>query len=118
MSASQTEAFDQAFQDFLINLPEKERARYSPCSSADDLLESIQKLNDLAKKWQKTRINRAVGGVKAFSDRLQPFFACIDIFIQPNPKYAVIIWGSIRLVLQVWRLVHYVLLLELPVKNH
>ncbi|KAF2472857.1 uncharacterized protein BDR25DRAFT_258324 [Lindgomyces ingoldianus] len=100
MSAGQNDAFETAFQNFFNSLPEKEKRRYSPCSSADDLLQSIHKLSVLGKKWQKTRVNRAVNRVKAFSDRLQPFFACISIFIQSNPTYSAIVWGSVRLVLQ------------------
>lgn len=103
MSTEMNGAFDKAFQSFLEALPEKERKRYSPCSSAQDLLDGLSKLDVMSKKLQKAPSNRVVKGIKTFSVRLQPYFAIIDVFIQSNPTYAAIIWGSLRLVLQVWK---------------
>lgn len=94
-------AFDAALQRFLDSLPEAERCRYSPCASAQDLLDGLHGLANLSEKRQKTRLNRVFASVKSFSDRLEPYFAAVDIFIQSNPQYSALVWGSVRLILQV-----------------
>jgi hypothetical protein len=99
--ASDNPAFDDARDQFLQSLSEKDRLRYSPCASADDLFDGLKKLDVLSKQSQRKRGARFLSSIKLFNDRLQPYFEVVNIFIQSNPKYAAIVWGALRLVLQV-----------------
>lgn len=101
LSSGDNPAFDDAIQRFLDTLSEEERGRYSPCASTDDLLDGLKKLGVVAKQRSARRSTRFLAGVKAFNDRLQPYFEVTGIFIQSNPTYAAIVWGALRLVLQV-----------------
>ena len=93
------EVFESAYQSFVHSLPEKERLQYSPCASATDLILGLEKIDALAKRGQKRRHTRFLGVIGKFSDRIEPFFDVINIFIQSKPEYSAIIWGSLRLVL-------------------
>jgi hypothetical protein len=99
-SSTTNEAFQEAYGKFLDSLPKKEQARYSPCISADDLLDGLGKLEVLSTKRQKFRSRSLVRHVKEFSDRLQPYFDVVGILAQDN-QYASIAWGSLLLILQV-----------------
>ena len=92
--------FEAAYQSFLHSLPETERLQYSPCASAEDLILGLQKLDTLAKKGQKRRHTRFLSVIGKFSDKIEPFFEIINIFIQSKPEYSAIVWGSLRLVLK------------------
>ena len=48
---------------------------------------------DRSKTWR-----RVIGTLES---NLEPYFKIIGIFVSSNPEYAAIIWGGIRLVLQV-----------------
>ncbi|OCL08347.1 hypothetical protein AOQ84DRAFT_42671 [Glonium stellatum] len=74
--------------------------RYSPCASADELLEGLQGLEALAKKRLKKLSTRVAASIKTFNDRLQPYFEVVNTFIQSNPQYTALMWGALRLILQ------------------
>jgi len=54
---------------------------------------------DIVKKTRDS--SRVVKRVKAFSDNLKHYFDVIGILIQSHPEYAALVWGAVRLVLQV-----------------
>ena len=92
--------FEAAYQSFLHSLPENERSQYSPCASAADLVHGLQKLDTFAKRGQRRRHTRFLSVIGRFGDKIEPFFDVINIFIQSKPEYSAIVWGSLRLVLQ------------------
>ena len=92
--------FEAAYQSFLDSLPENERLQYSPCASTADLINGLQKLDALAKRGQKRLHTRFLSVIGRFSDKIEPFFDVINIFIQSKPECSAIVWGSLRLVLQ------------------
>ena len=93
-------AFEAAYQSFLHSLPENERSQYYPCASAADLVHELQKLDTFAKRGQKRRHTRFLSVIGRFSDKVEPFFDVINIFVQSKPEYSAIVWGSLRLVLK------------------
>lgn len=97
---SDHKAFDDALERFLETLSADERMLYSPCSSADELLEGLRKLDVISKKSQKRVGGRLTKGIKKLNDCLQPYFEVVGIFIQSNPQYTALVWGALRLVLQ------------------
>jgi hypothetical protein len=98
---SDHKAFDDALERFLETLSTDERMLYSPCSSADELLEGLRKLDVISKRSQKRVGGRLTKGIKKLNDCLQPYFEVVGIFIQSNPQYTALVWGALRLVLQV-----------------
>ena len=94
-------AFYNAYESFVSSLSDEERALYSPCHSVDGLLATLQSLRVFASQSQKRRRTRILTSVKNLSDRLQCFFDVIGIFVQSNPDISALVWGSLRLVLQV-----------------
>lgn len=80
------EAFDDARDRLPASLSDKERLLFSPCASAADLLNELQKLSFISKRNQRRHGAEILARIKSFSDRLQPFFEVINIFIQSNPR--------------------------------
>ena len=87
--------FEAAYQSFLHSLPENERLQYSPCASAADLIHGLQKLDTLAKRGQKRLLTRFLSVIGKFSDKIEPFFDVINIFIQSKPECSAIVLGLI-----------------------
>jgi len=94
-------AFDEAYNRFFQSLPENDRKLYSPCATADDLLDGLRKLDVLSKQRQKQRSTRFLSSIKKLNSRLRPYFDVVGICIQSNPQYTSLVWGALRLVLQV-----------------
>jgi hypothetical protein len=91
--------FCEARDRFVDALSEQEKLQYSGCSTAKDLLASLQAPAAWSKnnmKWTKT-----FERITAFSESLQPYFQIITIVLQSNPEWSAIAWGALRLVLQV-----------------
>ncbi|KAF2874799.1 hypothetical protein BDV95DRAFT_299092 [Massariosphaeria phaeospora] len=99
-SGSANEAFNSAFRRFFDSLPERERRRYAPCASSEDLLEGLKKLKAISLKQQSMRFSRMTMAIQTFNDRLRPYFAAIGTLVQAKPEFAALFWGSMRLILQ------------------
>lgn len=94
--------FDEAYEQFLDSLPEKERVRYAPCATSQEFFSSLKNLQCLSGRRQKARSKKLIGIIEKFHNQLEPFFAVIGIYAQAN-QFACIAWGSLRLILQVIR---------------
>jgi hypothetical protein len=94
--------FDQARDRFLSSLSPQDRLLFSPCATSKDFLDAVTKLDALSKKQAQgaMRLRR----IRSAADKLQPYFEVVNIFVQSNPQYSAIVWGAIRLVLQVGEL--------------
>lgn len=55
----------------------------------------------LKKQDQRTRLERCVDHIVKLGRRMEPYFAIVDIFVQTNPQYAGLFWGSLRLLFKV-----------------
>lgn len=93
--------FDEARDSFIASLPKKERMLFAPCSSAEDLLDGIKKLHIIRKQSQNWKISACLKRIRAFSDALTPYFEVVTIFVSSNPQYTALLWGALRLILQV-----------------
>ena len=71
---------------FLGSLSEADKKRYSSCSSVEDLLDGLKKLDIIVK--QKRQGTKSLETVKRFYDRLQPYFDVANIFVQVDPQHA------------------------------
>ncbi|KAI5918949.1 hypothetical protein F4810DRAFT_714926 [Camillea tinctor] len=90
--------FENARDEFLSSLPPKYRVLYSPCASITDLQETIEKIERVVD--YRTPKGRAFEVIKTLHDLLEPYFKVVDIFISSNPQYAALVWGALRLILQ------------------
>jgi len=91
--------FEEARDAFLSSLPTQDRSLYSPCASAADLAEAIKKLDAIAHR--KLPLENTLKMIEKFSSLIKPYFKVADIFVSSNPEYAALVWGALRLVLQV-----------------
>src|SRR5690349_20503597 len=91
--------FSEARDLFLGDLSDKERSLYSNCQSAEVLLSDLRSFAVF--KHNHARWSQVFDRLKTFTDRLEPYFEIIGIFIQSNPEWTAIAWGAIRLILQV-----------------
>jgi hypothetical protein len=90
--------FEDAQRKFLDALAPAERARVEKCSSAQDLLKSAQELEVIAK--DRIRGRGFISRIRSFNDSLAPYLGVIEVIVSSHPEYAAIVWGSIRLTLQ------------------
>jgi hypothetical protein len=91
--------FEEARDAFLSSLSTQDRSLYSPCASAADLAEAIKKLDAIAHR--KLPLENAIKMIEKFSSHIEPYFKVADIFVSSNPEYTALVWGALRLVLQV-----------------
>lgn len=94
---SERDAMGEAHRKFLASLSSRDRAKFSKCPSAAELMKFAQTLNAVSKPRGYQFLNR----IRTFSDTLQPYFGVIELVIQSHPEIAAIAWGCLRLVLQV-----------------
>ena len=92
--------FEEAYSQFLQCLPERERHLYSPRATPQDVLDGLKKLEIVTKCQQRHGLT-VIKRIEQFHDRLRPYFETVGIFIQSNPQYSALVWGALRLVLEV-----------------
>ncbi|OCL03838.1 hypothetical protein AOQ84DRAFT_137126 [Glonium stellatum] len=95
---STDDVFKKAHDQFLASLPPNERTRLSSCSSADQLLIEVRKLEVVSK--DRVRGRGFIRRIKALSDGLKPYFNSISTMIQSNPELTSLVLGGIQFVLQ------------------
>ncbi|ORY05553.1 hypothetical protein BCR34DRAFT_604476 [Clohesyomyces aquaticus] len=88
--------FQEARDSFLNSLSPNERSLVSPCQDSEELLKSLKSLDKISKNHRG--FQKAVGKVKRFCDRLEPYFEAIGWFVQSHAEFAAIAWGAIRLI--------------------
>ncbi|KAJ4295630.1 hypothetical protein N0V90_007643 [Kalmusia sp. IMI 367209] len=90
--------FVKARDHFLTSLLPDERAQFSKCDSAQQLLETIQNLPALRKNGGI--LTDCVYSVHRLDEKLSPYFESIGWVVQSHPEFAAIGWGAFRLVLR------------------
>lgn len=92
--------FNKALDAFVESLAPDERALFSSCSSAEQLLADVRRLDPISK--DRARGRGFLKRITVFGEKLAPYFEVIGIIISSNPQYSAVVWGAIRLVLQVF----------------
>jgi len=98
-STSSDNVFLEARRGFLASLSEPEKSAFKTCSSSAALIADVDRL--VQRGPQNSQWATPLNRLKDWNDRLGCYFKVIDTFIQSNPEIAAIVWGAIRLVLQV-----------------
>jgi hypothetical protein len=95
--------FEEARDAFLTSLQPRERRLFKPCKSAAELLEHVRKLDAFNSKHSLLR--KFIVNIEKFGDSLTPFFSVIGLFVQSHPEIASIVWGAVRLIIQVRKII-------------
>jgi hypothetical protein len=97
-SSSLQRVFDRAKRDFEDALPAKARMReILAINSAEKAWDAIERLQEEQSRQGKLRI---LNRIKPFLDALQSYAAVIEVFVQVKPDVMALIWGPIKLILQ------------------
>lgn len=91
--------FDKARDDFLSSLSTQDRSLYSPCATATDLADAIEKLGRLSTR--RLPLEDTLGVIDRLGNAFKPFFDVVAAFVSSNPQYAALLWGSILLLFKV-----------------
>ncbi|KAF2115635.1 hypothetical protein BDV96DRAFT_658883 [Lophiotrema nucula] len=92
-------AFEEAYQAFVVNLTSEEKAKLLTVDSIEDLISSVEKTFQ-HHSMHRSRYKACAQKIQQFGQRFAPFFKVISIFVQTNPKYAGLVWGSLRMIYQ------------------
>jgi len=92
------EEFLKSHELFFNALSGNEKSQFKSCRSSEELLEEVKKF--LRFKGEKRSWTRPFECIKRFSDSLAPYFDIIGTFIQSNPQWSAIAWGTVRFILQ------------------
>lgn len=90
--------FKETSEAFQRRLSDNERAKFEKFSNPHIMLTSL--IAEFQRHRSRQRLENCSKKVRDFSEKLQPYFAIVDIFVQTNPEYAGIVWGAIRLILR------------------
>ena len=99
--AAKSEALDDwhtALQECRSRLKPEEIRRIAPVRSYEDLQSSVAILE---KDYRKRRISKALSRIEPYLSNLRSFQGVIDTAVQAKPDLAALMWGGIKLVLEV-----------------
>lgn len=85
------------FRSLVETLPDDHRRLFSSCRDGDTLLEGVRSLEIL----EKNRDHRYLGRIQSFIAAVQPFFSAIDVLSQVDPLHFALVWGGVRVLIQV-----------------
>jgi hypothetical protein len=54
-----------------------------------------QLIDNLIDSYRKSSLPRFLTRCNRIIDSLRPFMAAVDVFVQPNPAIACLVWGSV-----------------------
>jgi hypothetical protein len=91
--------FRQAREDFMTSLSATQHEQLSRFSSSEELLDELGSFEFMLQNTRRGR--KLLGGVKDLTDALEPYFKVIEIFCNSHPEVSSLVWGTIRLLLQV-----------------
>jgi membrane protein insertase Oxa1/YidC/SpoIIIJ len=92
-----SEVFEDACKSLRSSLSEDEQRALGSYKQAENMLESIKQLVQ-EHPVHHSRPTTVCKRIEKFASRLESFFEVISIFVQTNPEYSGLVWGSIRLV--------------------
>ncbi|KAK8078340.1 NACHT domain protein [Apiospora saccharicola] len=97
-SAWLTEAFESARDDFMRDVKHADRFDFTRLVSVDDVWKATQEIQT---KQAQTKTLRGLHRIRPFVEALTQFAATIEVFIQVKPDVLALIWGPLKLLLQI-----------------
>ena len=89
----------QRLRDLVDVLPVEQKNLFSSCTAKDQLATQIHVLED-GHRSRRPFILR----VRRFVSALEPFFKAVDVISQVDPLHFAIVWGSLRILIEVRKL--------------
>ena len=99
MGSSDLSQAAQRLRDLVDVLPVEQKNLFSSCAAKDQLADQIHVLED-GHTGRRSFILR----VRRFASALEPFFKAIDVVSQVDPLHFAIVWGSLRILVEVRKL--------------
>lgn len=93
-----------AFERCRRKLTAKDLANILQINTYDELTQSISVLR---KSYKQRTVSRALNRLTPLLSNLQSFHGVIDTTVQANPEIAALIWGGIKLALEVRQPLRY-----------
>jgi hypothetical protein len=92
--------FKLACHSFRSNLPVRERNSLKQYENATSMISEIQ---DLANSHpvNRSKLTKACRKIDGLARKLEPYFEVVNIFVQVQPEYAGLVWGSLRTIFKV-----------------
>lgn len=101
-----TDPFRLAVSEFLKKLPDEEQALCRQATGLEALLRDVAKLDEE---------DRALSKSRRFMEKLRPTVSCLeafgkslDVLSNANPEALCVLWGGMRIILQVCTLVNVI----------
>ncbi|KAI1123005.1 hypothetical protein F5Y10DRAFT_270507 [Nemania abortiva] len=88
--------FQEVCRGFRDSLSDDHRGLFVEYESSTAMLEAIHR--HMPAHSNSNILWRCCRRIERLSERLNPFFKVVDIFVSSNPQYSAIAWGAIRLV--------------------
>jgi hypothetical protein len=93
--------FKLASDSFRDNLPVRERNSFKQYENATSMISEIQDL-ERSHPVNRSQLMTACRKIDGLARKLEPYFEVINIFVQIQPEYAGLVWGSLRMIFKVW----------------
>jgi hypothetical protein len=94
--------FQDAYGSFRELFPQTQQEEFKEYRDAQSMISAIHELAE-NHPIHRTKLTAAVRKLHNFSRNLEPYFDIVNIFIQANPEYTCLIWGSLRTIPLVWQ---------------
>ncbi|KAK8134954.1 hypothetical protein PG984_006966 [Apiospora sp. TS-2023a] len=97
-SAWLTEAFESARDDFMRDVKHANRFDFNRLVSVEDVWKATEEIQT---KQAQTKTLRGLHRIRPFVEALTQFAATIEVFVQVKPDILALIWGPLKLLLQI-----------------
>lgn len=94
------EIFVEACRGVRGHLSEDKKSGFQEFRDSKSMIESVKE-ECSHHRVNKSRLTQCCRQISKLSEKLEPFFDIVNIFIQSHPELASLAWGVIRLIFQV-----------------
>jgi hypothetical protein len=92
------EQWDRAFEECKRRVKREDWELISKVDSKEELVDFV---SGLERRYQSRKSTRFLLRCRKIIECLSPFMVAVDVFVQVNPAIGSIVWGGIRVILQV-----------------
>ncbi|KAL3473036.1 hypothetical protein BJX99DRAFT_261719 [Aspergillus californicus] len=95
------DVFQEAVRLFQASLPDEVKSQLQEYATVEAMNVSIRKqIEEITDELQKSRLYKCFNKFRDLGLLMNPYFQIVDIFVQTNPRYLGLFWGSLRLIFQ------------------
>ncbi|KAL3476540.1 hypothetical protein BJX99DRAFT_258285 [Aspergillus californicus] len=90
--------FQEAYRLFRESLPQNVRGQLQEYDTVDAMTSAmVAEVQTTTNTLRKSRLHKCFERFNSLGRLVTPYFQVVDIFVQTNPKYTGLFWGSLRL---------------------